>query len=58
MALNNRNYTFTDYDMVVAEKKAEEIAINMLKMNLDIKIISQATGLNVVEIENLKNSLK
>ena len=41
-----------------AEGKIEsklEIAQNMLNMNMDIKIISKATGLSENEIKNLKS---
>lgn len=62
MALSNRNYEFNDYESVVAEiaikKDREKIVINMLKMGLDIKVISQATGLTISEVEELKKNLK
>ena len=35
-------------------KKAEEIAKNLLRNNVDIAIILQSTGLSIEEIENLK----
>jgi predicted transposase/invertase (TIGR01784 family) len=38
------------------EKK--EIATNMLKMHLDVKIVSQATGLTISQLEALKKNLK
>ena len=34
-----------------------EIAKNMLKLNIDVNIISQSTGLSVKEIEDLNNNL-
>ena len=37
----------------IAEEK-DNIAINMLKMNMPIKTIEKATGLNVKTIEKLK----
>ena len=62
MALSSRSYDFTDYDMVIVERTEEkrnrEIAINMLKMSLDIKVVSQATGLTIKQVEELKKNLK
>jgi len=40
-----------------ADKKAEEIATNMLKQNLDNSLISSVTGFSVDEILKLKNKL-
>ena len=37
------------------EKSKKEIALNLLKLNLPIEQISQATGLSADEIKNLKN---
>lgn len=37
-------------------KKALEIADNMLKMQMDINVIAQATGLSIEEIKNLHTS--
>ena len=34
-----------------------EIAKNMLKLNIDVKIISQSTGLSIEEIEDINNNL-
>ena len=34
-----------------------EIAKNMLRLNIDVKIISQSTGLSIEEIENINNNL-
>jgi hypothetical protein len=58
MALSNRSYDFTDYDMVVAERKAEEIALNMLKEGTEVAFISKVTGLTIEEVEELKKDLK
>lgn len=66
MALSNRNYDFTDYDMVVIEKaekdiknkEKKEIAINMLKEGSDINFVSKVTGLTIEEVEELNNNLK
>jgi len=40
-----------------ADKKAEEIATNMLKQNLDNSLISSVTGFSIDEILKLKNKL-
>ena len=40
------------------KNKSIEIAKNMLKLNIDINIISQSTGLSVKEIEELKDLKK
>ena len=37
------------------KEKSIEVAKNMLKLNIDINIISQSTGLSVEEINKLKN---
>ncbi|MFN8576379.1 MAG: Rpn family recombination-promoting nuclease/putative transposase [Candidatus Sericytochromatia bacterium] len=59
MALNNKQYEFTDYDMVVIEKhgklKEKEIAKNMLKKGFELNSISEVTGLTIEEVEELKN---
>ena len=39
------------------KNKSIEIAKNMLKLNIDVKIISQSTGLSVNEIEDINNNL-
>ncbi len=39
------------------EEKAVEITLNMLKMDLDMDFISQATGLSEKEIQQLKSSI-
>jgi predicted transposase/invertase (TIGR01784 family) len=39
------------------EKKAKTIAINLLKQGLDLKLISSATGLSILEIQKLKATL-
>jgi predicted transposase/invertase (TIGR01784 family) len=39
------------------EKGVEKTAINMLKENLDVKLISQVTGLSLLEINKLKAKL-
>ena len=36
------------------QNKAEEIAKNLLKNNVDIAIIIQSTGLSIEQIQNLK----
>ncbi|MBC7525773.1 MAG: Rpn family recombination-promoting nuclease/putative transposase [Flavobacterium sp.] len=58
MALSNRSYDFTDYDMVVVEKRDKEIAINMLKKGSKVEFISDVTGLTISEVEELKKSIK
>ena len=39
------------------KNKSIEIAKNMLKLNIDVKIISQSTGLSIEEIEDINNNL-
>ena len=36
------------------EKRNVEIAMNLLKENIDIEVISKTTGLSIEEIKNLK----
>lgn len=62
MALKERDLeNLTDYEMVIVEKTEEkrnkEIAVNMLKKNLDILTISEVTGLSPEYIEKLKINL-
>ncbi len=40
------------------ENKSKKIALNMLKKNMDINLISELTNLSTSEIKNLKNSLQ
>ncbi len=58
MALSNRSYDFTDYDMVVIEKNTEKIAINLLKEGSKTEFVSKVTGLTILEVEELKKNLK
>jgi len=39
------------------EQKSIEIVTNMLKENIDIKLISKITGLNDEEITNIKEKM-
>jgi len=39
------------------KNKSIEIAKNLLKLNIDVKIISQSTGLSIKEIEDINNNL-
>ena len=39
-------------------ERNKEIALNMLKENMDIKLISKVTNLSIEEIKDLKNSLQ
>ena len=39
----------------IASKKVEEIAMNMIKQNLDYEIISKTTGLSLKELERLND---
>ncbi|MFN8575240.1 MAG: hypothetical protein U0354_00135 [Candidatus Sericytochromatia bacterium] len=50
--------SLSSYDKFLLKKRNHEIVINMLKIGLDIKVISQATDLTVTEIEELKKNLK
>ena len=36
------------------EREKREIAMNLLKENIDIEVISKTTGLSIEEIKNLK----
>jgi hypothetical protein len=39
------------------DQAIEETAINMLKQNLDLKLIAQVTGLSLQLINQLKNTI-
>ena len=41
-----------------AEQRNKEVAINMLKQNLDAKLIASVTGLSKDEIHKLKSKLQ
>ena len=53
--INIRESGYTDGMRDGEEKGKKEIAKNLLKQNIAIDIISQATGLTQEEIEKLKN---
>ena len=38
------------------EERSNEIAMNMLEMNLDTHVIAKATGLSLEEIQKLKQA--
>ena len=40
------------------QEERKEVILNMLKKNLDIKLVSEVTGLSVKEIKKLKNDVK
>jgi len=41
------------FKKITRKEEKKHISINMLKMGLDIKVISQATGLTIAEVEEL-----
>ena len=55
-----REKALRDYRSDRAEARREEksfIAVNMLRMGMDISLIAAATGLSIVDVELLKTKL-
>ncbi len=54
--------SLNSYDKFLLKKgknqEKNEIAVNMLKMGLDLKLVSQATGLTIAELDELKKNIK
>ena|GEM_PF-2270852 len=48
----------TLYNPVVAKKAKKEIALNMLKENIDVNIIERCTGLSSEDILKLKEGIE
>ncbi|MBM6732390.1 hypothetical protein QVN49_09430 [Megasphaera hexanoica] len=55
-----REKALRDYRSDMAEARREEksfIAVNMLRMGMDISLIAAATGLSIADVELLKTKL-
>ena len=55
-----REKALRDYHSDMAEARREEksfIAVNMLRMGMDISLIAKATGLSIADVELLKTKL-
>lgn len=55
-----REKALRDYRSDMAEARREEksfIAVNMLRMGMDISLIAKATGLSIADVELLKTKL-
>ena len=56
-----REKALRDYRSDMAEARREEksfIAVNMLRMGMDISLIAAATGLSIADVELLKTKLR